>query len=92
MKSAASATTTVRLNADERELLDDLAREFGSQSKVIKQGIRVLSEQRQRQRAIQGFMDDWVAESGQPDPDGVASMAERYFTSGSSAPPIKYWN
>ena len=61
-------------------MLDDLTREFGSQSGAIKQGLRVLSDQRRRQRALQGFMDEWAAESGQPDPDGVAEMAERYFS------------
>lgn len=80
MSVTASATTTVRLNADEQELLDELAREFGSQSKAIKQGIRILSEQCQRQRAIQRFMDDWAAESGRPDAAGVAEMTERYFS------------
>ena len=72
-------TTTVRLNDEERALLDELASEFGGRSGAIKQGIQMLAQEHRRRRALESFMDEWSAESGAPDPDGVAAMRERFF-------------
>ncbi len=73
-------TTTVRLNDEERALLDEFASEFGGRSGAIKQGIQLLAQEHHRRRALESFMDEWSAESGTPDPDGVAAMRERFFT------------
>ena len=72
-------TTTVRLNDEERALLDELASEFGGRSGAIKQGIQMLAQEHRRRRALDRFMDDWVSETGPADPDGVAAMRERFF-------------
>ncbi len=72
-------TTTVRLNEDERALLDELAPQFGGRSGAIKQGIQMLAQERNRIRALAEFMEAWSAESGPPDPDGVAAMRQRFF-------------
>ena len=73
-------TTTVRLNDEERALLDEFASEFGGRSGAIKQGIQMLAQEHRRRRcALESFIDEWSAESGAPDPDGVAAMRERFF-------------
>ena len=69
----------MRLNDEERALLDELASEFGGRSGAIKQGIQMLAQEHRRRRALERFMDEWSAESGAPDPDGVAAMRERFF-------------
>lgn len=74
-----SETTTVRLNDDERVLLDELAAEFGGRSGAIKHGLCLLAQERDRERAMADFMEAWSAESGPPDPAGVAAMRKRFF-------------
>lgn len=74
-----SATTTVRLSDEERELLAELADVYGGQSGAIRQGIRLLAQQNRRQQALREFLDDWAQESGTPDPKEVAAMRHRYF-------------
>ena len=76
---ATAETATVRLDDEDRALLDELASEFGGRSAAIKQGLAMLAEEHQRRRALAAFMAEWVAESGPPDPDGVAAMTERHF-------------
>ncbi len=76
----AAATATVRLDAEDQTLLDEIAPEFGGRSAAIKQGIAMLAEDHRRRRALDAFMEEWSAESGPPDPDGVAAMSERYFS------------
>lgn len=74
-----SATATVRLNDEERALLDELAAEFGGRSGAIKHGLCMLAQERDRRRAMSAFVDAWSAESGPPDPEGVAAMRKRFF-------------
>ena len=69
----------MRLNDEERALLDELASEFGGRSGAIKQGIQMLAQEHRRRRALDRFMDVWVSETGPADPDGVAAMRERFF-------------
>ena len=66
--------TTVRLNDEERALLDELASEFGGWSGAIKQGIAMLAQEHRRRRALDRFKDDWVAETG---PAGVVRLVQR---------------
>ena len=73
-------TTTVRLNDEESRLLADLVGEFGDQSNVIRQGIRLLAEQQRQRRELQELLREWESEYGPVDEDAVAAMTERYFT------------
>lgn len=74
-----STTTTVRLSDQERELLADLADEYGGQSGAIRQGIHLLAQQKRRREAIREFLDEWAEEAGTPAPEDIASMRRRYF-------------
>lgn len=74
-----STTTTVRLSDQERELLAELADEYGGQSGAIRQGIHLLAQQKRRNEALQVFLDEWAEEAGPPDPEDVAAMRRRYF-------------
>ena len=82
-----SDTTTVRLNDDERALLDELAAQFGGRSGAIKHGIQMLAAERDRSRAMEEFLEAWSAESGPPDPDGVTAMRRRFFGGRRSSTP-----
>lgn len=66
--------------ADDQALLDEIVPEFGGRSAAIKQGIAMLADDHRRRRALEAFMEEWSAESGPPDPDGVAAMSERFFS------------
>ena len=72
------STTTVRLNADDNEILDGLAVTFGSRSNAIRQALRSLAADRRRHLALESFLDDWNAEAGPVDEEAVAAMARRY--------------
>ena len=74
-----STTTTIRLSDQERELLAELADEYGGQSGAIRQGIHLLAQQKRRREALRGFLDEWAEEAGPPDPEDVAEMRRRYF-------------
>ena len=73
-------TTTIRLSDEDRRLLADLVDEFGDQSNVIRQGIRLLAEQQRQRRELQGLLQEWESEFGPVDEDAVEAMTERYFT------------
>ncbi|WP_419947121.1 hypothetical protein [Candidatus Poriferisodalis sp.] len=75
-----AGTTTVRLDDEDQALLDEIAPDFGGRSAAIKQGIAMLADEHRRRRALEAFMEEWSAESGPPDPDGVAAMSERFFS------------
>ncbi|MCY4195273.1 MAG: hypothetical protein OXF04_13445 [bacterium] len=72
-------TTTVRLGDQERELLAELAEEYGGQSGAIRRGIHLLAQQKRQREAIREFLDEWAEESGTPDSEDVAAMRRRYF-------------
>lgn len=74
-----STTTTVRLSDQERELLAELADEYGGQSGAIREGIHLLAQQKHRREALREFLNEWVEETGPPDPEDVAEMRHRYF-------------
>jgi Arc/MetJ-type ribon-helix-helix transcriptional regulator len=75
-----NTTTTVRLSDQERELLADLAGEYGGQSGAIRQGIHLLAQQKRRSEALREFLDEWAQEAGPPDREDVAAMRRRYFS------------
>ena len=74
-----STTTTIRLSDEDRVLLTELVPEFGDQSSVIRQGIRVLSQQRERRETLNEVLAAWEAETGPLDEAEVESMRRRYF-------------
>lgn len=71
-------TTTVRLNADDKETLDGLATLFGSRSNAIRHALRSLAADRRRHLALESFLDAWNAEAGPVDEEAVTAMAQRY--------------
>lgn len=75
-----STTTTVRLSEEERELLVELADEYGGQSGAIRQGIHLLAQQNRRCKALGEFLDEWAEEVGPPGSEDVVAMRRRYFT------------
>lgn len=72
------ATTTVRLDADDEHLLDQLASSYGGRSNAIRQALRQLAAEVGRQRTLEGFLADWQEVDGPVDEAAVAAMAQRY--------------
>ena len=72
-------TITVRLDDDDEQLLDDLARRHGSRSDAIRAAIRELSGHERRQAALAKLVDEWIAEYGEPSPEEQAHIAAEYF-------------
>ena len=76
--SGGVSTTTVRLDDDDELLLDKLAPAYGGRSNVIRQALRTLSAEVDRQQALEDFLAEWQAEAGPLDDDAVDAMARRY--------------
>lgn len=76
-----TTTTTVRLSDEERELLSELAGEYGSQTGAIRRGLLLLARESGQRKALREFLRDWAEEAGPPDPEEVAAMHDRYFAS-----------
>ena len=76
-----SVTTTVRLSEEERELLSELADEYGSQTGAIRQGLLLLARQSGQRKALREFLLEWAEEAGPPEAEEVAVMRGRYFAS-----------
>ncbi|MEQ8718437.1 MAG: ribbon-helix-helix domain-containing protein [Acidimicrobiales bacterium] len=72
------ATITVRLDNDDEKLLDEITAIYGSRSTAIREAIRALSGQVERDRAIDEALAAWEAEAGPVDENEVAAMIERY--------------
>ena len=70
--------TTVRLNAEDEQLLDRLAPLFGGKSNAIRQALRSLAAQMERRLSLESFLEGWEAEAGPVDEEAVAAMARRY--------------
>jgi predicted transcriptional regulator len=72
------ATTTVRLDDDDEQLLDRLAVSFGGRSNAIRQALRDLAAEVDRQEALGELLADWDA-SGDPisEPE-IEAMSRRY--------------
>ena len=70
--------TTVRLNVEDRQILDMLAPLFGGKSNAIRQALRSLAAQRVRRLSLDSFLEGWEAEAGPVDEEAVAAMARRY--------------
>ena len=73
-----AATTTVRLDAEDRAILDKAAERYGSRSAALRAALRLLDEDRKRREAMREFLDLWEDEVGPIDPDEVGRMREAY--------------
>jgi len=76
--SGGVSTTTVRLDDHDELLLDKLAPAYGGRSNVIRQALRTLSAEVDRQQALEDFLAEWQAEAGPLDDGAVDAMARRY--------------
>lgn len=72
------STTTVRLDEDDERILDQLAPAYGGRSNAIRQALRGLSLELDRQEALDGFLADWQNQTGPVDEAAVEAMAVRY--------------
>jgi hypothetical protein len=72
------ATTTVRLDADEENILDALAQIHGGRSNALRQGLRLLGADMNRRSALADLLLDWEHEAGPVSEEGIAAMTERY--------------
>ena len=55
------------------------AEAHGSQPGAAQEGFRLLAQQHHQPKALSEFLDEWVEETGAPDPEDVAAMRRRYF-------------
>ncbi len=55
-----------------------LAPEYGGRSSVIRQALRNLAADRQRQDALRSFLAAWDAEAGLINDQEIAAMADRF--------------
>lgn len=76
-----TTTTTVRLSDEERELLSELAGEYGSQTGAIRRGLLLLARENSQRKALREILREWAEEAGAPEPEDVAAMRDRYFAS-----------
>ncbi len=72
------STTTVRLNPDEEQTLDELAAIHGGRSNALRQGLRLLAADTQRRSALADLLLDWERDAGPVSDEAVAAMTERY--------------
>ena len=72
-------TITVRLDEDDVQLLDELARRHGSRSDAIRAAIRELSGHERRQAALAKLVEEWIQEYGEPSAEEQARIAALYF-------------
>ena len=72
------ATTTVRIDPDEEQTLDELAEIHGGRSNVLREGLKLLAASTRRSAALAELMADWDREDGAVDEPSVTSMVERY--------------
>ena len=72
------STTTVHLDDEHEQILEDLAQEFGGRSSAIRQALRFLAADREKRDALRSFVRAWNAEAGPVDEEAVAAMVKRY--------------
>ena len=72
------STTTVRLDADDEQLLDKLAASFGGRSNAIRTALRNLAEDVDRHEALGAFLADWQRDAGSVNEADVEAMSGRY--------------
>ena len=72
------AKATVRLDDEDCRLLDRLPPEFGGKAATVREALQRLAADQDRKEALSALLAEWALESGPPDEDAVAAMAERY--------------
>ena len=72
------AKRTVRLDDEHRQLLERLAPTFDGTTATVREAMRRLAADQDRREALNDFLAEWARESGPPDEEAVAAMAERY--------------
>lgn len=63
---------------DDERILDKLAPTYGGRSNAIRQALRYLAADLDRQQALGDFLTEWHEEAGPLDEGGVDAMAQRY--------------
>ena len=71
------AKATVRLYDEDRQLLERLAPKFGGRAATVHEALQRLAADQDRKEALSAFLAEWAQESGPPDEQAVAAMAER---------------
>lgn len=72
------ATTTVRLDHDDEQLLDRLAPSFGGRSNAIRHALRSLAADVDRNEALNAFLAEWELEAGPIDQSAIDAVSRRY--------------
>lgn len=72
------ATTTVRLDPEEAEMLAQLAPYYGGKSSVLRQALRKLSDEAKNRAALASFVADWNDADGPPEASEIADMIEKF--------------
>lgn len=73
------ATTTVRLSAEEEEILTALAKAYGGRSNVLREGLRILGERERQRIELGALLDEWEQEDGPLSEEGLERMRRKYF-------------
>lgn len=71
------ARATVRLEKEERQILERLAPQFGGEAATIREALQRLADDHDRREAVNAFFEEWEAESEPLSPDEVAAIAKR---------------
>ena len=72
------ARTTVRLEKEERQILERLAPTFGGKEATVREALQRLAADQDRREALSAFLNEWEAEDGPLSDQEIAAMAERY--------------
>ena len=72
------ATTTVRLDPEEEQTLDELAAIHGGRSNALRAGLELLAMEAHRRIALNDLLSEWEREAGPVHDDVVAAVSERY--------------
>ena len=73
----AMAKATVRLEKEERQILERLAPKFGGKEATVREALQRLAADHDRREAVNTFFEEWEAESEPLSPDEVAEIAKR---------------
>ena len=72
------ATTTIRLDDDDRRVLDALAERHGGRSAAMRKGLRLLQAEDQRRAVLAELVAEWEVESGRFTEAELNAVAARY--------------
>ena len=71
------AKATVRLDTEDRQLLERLAPEFGGKTATVREALQRLAADQDRKEALSAFLAEWAAEDGPATEEEVSAMAKR---------------